>query len=127
MSVLSIEYERGDGARRSYARPRATEQPSPLSAAEPTIKVYDDAQLKSLVTQEVLRLFRLSLLVTLGFSGALVLIDAAFITAKLILPAERLITETTITTLIAATVAQAGAAFAAIVFSVFKSGKANAE
>ncbi|NKB16833.1 MAG: hypothetical protein HC774_08255 [Sphingomonadales bacterium] len=64
--------------------------------------------------------FKTSLSYTLIGAGCLLLIDSYFIFAKIIQPAQRLMTESVVMTFISATVVQVGAALGAIVFAVFK-------
>jgi hypothetical protein len=75
-----------------------------------------------MVATRVLSLFSSSLLGTLAFAGLLVLIDAFFIYFKVIVSEQRLMTERIIMTFVTATVVQVGAAIAAIVIAVFKTG-----
>ena len=85
---------------------------SPYSIEEPT--------LRDRVGDEVLRLFRLSLITTLSAAALIILIDSCFILAKVITPDQRLLTEKVLMTLIGATVVQVGVALAAIVYALFK-------
>jgi hypothetical protein len=76
--------------------------------------------LRETIATQVLALFRYSLLGTLSFSAVILIADLAYIALKIISPADRLMTETVLMTLIGATVVQVGAALAAIVYAVFK-------
>ena len=76
--------------------------------------------LRESIANQVLKLFRYSLIVTLIFSGVILATDLMFIAFKVVSPAERLMTERVVMTLIGASVVQVGAALAAIVFAVFK-------
>lgn len=94
-------------------------QPISLSEEEEKIGLARPG-LKEVVTTRVLRLFQISLGATLVFATGLVILDAWMLASALIKPEQRLITESILTKLITATVVQVGAAFAAIVFSVFR-------
>ena len=76
--------------------------------------------LEERLAREVLSLFRLSLSVTLVAFLALAGLDAYFIGTNAIEPRERLVTETVVQSMIAATVVQLGAAMAAIIYAVFR-------
>lgn len=81
--------------------------------------------LRDRIADRVLSLFSWSLLGTLAFAGALVLIDSLFIYSKVISHEQRLMSERIIMTFVTATVVQVGAAVAAIVFAVFKTDRVN--
>jgi hypothetical protein len=87
--------------------------------------VIDKPSLRDRVAEQVLSLFKVSLLTTLGSAALIVVIDYVFIFNKVITPDQRLMTEKVLMTLIGATVVQVGAALAAIVFAVFKTGPPN--
>ncbi|MBX9926906.1 MAG: hypothetical protein K2Y05_11150 [Hyphomicrobiaceae bacterium] len=76
--------------------------------------------LRESIATQVLTLFRYSLLGTLAFAAVILATDLFFIWTNVIAPADRLMTERVLITLIGATVVQVGAALAAIVFAVFK-------
>lgn len=80
----------------------------------------EERDLRVTVANEVLKLFRWSLIGTLTGAGAILLADLLFIGTQIIRPAERLMTENVLMALIGATVVQVGAALAAIVFAIFK-------
>jgi hypothetical protein len=72
------------------------------------------------VADRILSLFKVSVLSTVTLSAALAAVDAWFIGAGWIEPAERLVTSGVIMSIIGASIVQVGAASAAIVYSVFK-------
>ena len=118
----------GDGEKPSPSRSRTATvvHSKPISLSEVAARVHlGNQSLKETIATRILNLFSTSLIGTLSFAGALVLIDAAFILLKVITPEQRLVTEKILMTFVTATVLQVGAAIAAIVFAVFKDARDN--
>ena len=110
----------GDQDKQSIQPPRTVD----LGSVSAEFKL--ERTLRDRVADEVLTLFRWSLLGTLASALFILLIDEAYLFYKIITPEQRLMTEKVLMTLIGATVVQVGAALAAIVFAVFKSdGRPN--
>jgi heme/copper-type cytochrome/quinol oxidase subunit 1 len=93
------------------------EKTSPITFGEEIAR--SNQRLKERVARYIMWFMGGSLMVTLLLTLALAGIDARFIAFDLIEPTERLITENVIMAVIAATVAQVGAASIAIVYSLF--------
>jgi hypothetical protein len=93
--------------------------PVELSTAAREINLRQPT-LRETIATRVLDLFRVSVIWTLLFAGALLFIDALFIFFKAITPEQRLMTEKIVMTFVSATIVQVGAAIAAITLAVFK-------
>jgi hypothetical protein len=72
------------------------------------------------IATKVFGLFKLSVVSMWLVTAGLAIVDARFIAYEVVEPAERLITESVIMSVIGATIVQVGAASVAIVYSLFK-------
>jgi hypothetical protein len=73
----------------------------------------------------ILKLFKISVVSTVGLCVALAAIDAAFIALEIIEPSDRLVTQQVVMSIIGASIVQVGAASLAIVYSLFKQARSD--
>jgi hypothetical protein len=112
-----------DKSKNSGGEKKLTKSPDTVELSAQAVEVsIQKLSLREQVTTGVLALFKFSLIGTLVATVLIGVIDHLFIGLKIITSEQRLLSERVLMTLIAATVVQVGAALAAIVFAVFKTG-----